>query len=130
MVKRSTVSHSHQGAHVPLEELTGREYAAAFIILGLLFALVTLRVVPVGTAPGAIVPDHVRAPWIFGGIQQLLFFLPPWVAGLAFPLATFLCFLTFPKWSRKSGIKSARWILLTLMGIWVLLTAYYALSGR
>ena len=129
MVKRSTVSHSRQGARVPLEELIGREYAAAFIVLGLLFALATWRVVPVGTAADAAARDYVRAPWIFGGIQQLLYFLPPWVAGLAFPLATFLCFLTLPKWSRKSGIKSAGWILLTLMGIWVLLTAYYALSG-
>ena len=130
MVKWPTASHSRPGERVPLEELIVREYAAAFVVLGLLLALATLRVVPVGTAAGGMAPEHVRAPWIFGGIQQLLFFLLPWVAGLFFPLATFLCFLTFPKWSKKSGERSARWILLVLMGIWALLTAYYVLNGR
>lgn len=35
--------------------------------------------------PGGVPAEHVKAPWIFVGIQQMLRYLPAFVAGILLP---------------------------------------------
>lgn len=128
MLKRPVMKEPSPEERVWLETLIEREYIAAFIVLGILMGLTVLKVVPVGTAVGAPASEQVKAPWVFGGIQQLLLFWPPWLAGLVLPLCSFLIFLTFPKWIKAIGERKARGIIYALMGFWGFLTFYYALS--
>ncbi len=76
------------------DELLFRELAAAVVVTCLLILLAALTTVPIGPAADltAIAPAEVRAPWIFLGVQVLLRYAPPVVAGIIAP-ALFVLFL-------------------------------------
>ena len=43
-----------------------------------------------------IPPEHVKAPWIFVGIQQMLRWWPPWLAGVLLPAAALVTLAVIP----------------------------------
>ncbi|MDO9065719.1 MAG: cytochrome b N-terminal domain-containing protein [Chloroflexota bacterium] len=76
------------------DDLLFRELVAAVVVTCLLVLLAAVATVPIGPAADltAISPVEVRAPWIFVGVQVLLRYAPPVVAGIIAP-ALFVLFL-------------------------------------
>ncbi|MBI5571822.1 MAG: hypothetical protein HY914_17905 [Desulfomonile tiedjei] len=68
--------------------LVHKEAFAALIALTAVCLISALSDAPLaGPAdPAGIPASHVKAPWIFVGIQQLLRFLPPLSAGIVVPM--------------------------------------------
>ncbi len=62
----------------------------------------------------------IKGPWFFLGIQELLRYLPPFLAGILFPSIPALAFILFYKWPKASSIVLGLWLLvysiLTIMG--------------
>ena len=79
-------------------DLLRKEGLAALIALaavGLLSALVDAPLD--GPAdPSGLAAEHVKAPWIFVGIQQMLRYFPPILAGIAIPLGVLLALALVP----------------------------------
>lgn len=46
--------------------------------------------------PSGLAAEHVKAPWIFVGIQQMLRYLPPVLAGIAIPAGVLLVLALVP----------------------------------
>ena len=80
--------------------------------------------VPTGSAPDAA-PEVVHGPWFFVGIQQLLHWLPPLLAGIALPLLALVLLWAVPFVGRVGGAR-ARTVLVVVMAMGLL--AYVALS--
>jgi hypothetical protein len=79
-------------------DLVKKEVLAAIIALAALALLSATFDAPVGgpsDASGAP-EEHVKAPWIFVGIQQLLRYLPGGIAGVALPLAALALMAAIP----------------------------------
>jgi hypothetical protein len=64
--------------------------ALAAVVLACLISAVFDAPLQGPADPQGIVVDDVKAPWIFVGIQQLLRFLPPLIAGIIIPLGALL----------------------------------------
>jgi len=63
----------------------------------LLIVLSILRPAPLGPSPDPLqTPAHVSAPWIFAGIQELLRYLSPLLAGVVIPLVLYLLLMFLP----------------------------------
>lgn len=110
---------------LPLEVLQVREYIAVFLWLAGLIAFALFWKVPLGMSPKGEFLAQVKAPWIFGGIQELLLFLPTDFAGIVFPLISLVFLLTLPWWGR---VLKLRWVNLSvflLLGIWIFLMGVY-----
>lgn len=79
-------------------DLLRKEGLAALIALatvGLLSALVDAPLE--GPAdPSGLAAEHVKAPWIFVGIQQMLRYFPPILAGIVIPLGVLLALALIP----------------------------------
>ncbi|MEJ2717283.1 MAG: hypothetical protein P8182_09115 [Deltaproteobacteria bacterium] len=67
-----------------------------------------------------IAAEDVKAPWIFVGIQQLLRFLPPMIAGIILPLGALLLISLTPYLPRSRPIQQK--------SVWVLFFSIVALS--
>jgi ubiquinol-cytochrome c reductase cytochrome b subunit len=70
-----------------------------------------------------IPPEHVKAPWIFVGIQQMLRYLPAVIAGVLAPLAALAFSAAIPLLHpRKPAVPivifSGVWIVLGLVTLW------------
>ncbi len=79
-------------------DLVRKEIAAAILALGALCLISAICDAPIaGPADLHGTPaQDIKAPWIFVGIQQLLRFMPPIVAGMLFPLAAFVLVAELP----------------------------------
>ncbi len=68
-------------------DLLRNEAAAALAIVAAVCAVSALFDAPIEgpVQPGGIPAEHVKAPWIFVGIQQMLRYLPAFVAGILLP---------------------------------------------
>lgn len=79
-------------------DLLRKEGLAALIALAAVGALSVLVDAPIqGPAdPAGLATEHVKAPWIFVGIQQLLRYLPPILAGIAIPVGVLLALAAVP----------------------------------
>lgn len=72
--------------------------------------------------PGGIPADNVKAPWVFVGIQYLLRFFPPCIAGVVLPITMLLLVASIP--FVPIGRK-ARWVLFfSLLGAAMILTVW------
>jgi len=78
--------------------LVQKEGLAALIALVAVCLLSTVFDAPMeGPADQAGIPaEDVKAPWIFVGIQQILRFLPPSIAGVLLPLVALLILSSVP----------------------------------
>jgi len=72
--------------------------------------------------PGGIPADNVKAPWVFVGIQYLLRFLPPFIAGVLLPIAALLFMAGIP--FLPIGRKARRILFFGLLGAAVILTVW------
>ncbi len=79
-----------------------------FVLLALLSALVPAGI---GTHPQAQLAV-VKGPWYFRGLQEMLSWLPVWLAGIGFPLAMIGLLSILPLWPQKES-----WILKALGGM-------------
>lgn len=111
-----------------IEELQLREYIATFMGSTGLLALGILAKVPVGVSPDGVFPAHIKAPWIFGGIQELLFYTPAEFAGILFPLVSIILLLSLPLWERRLKRIWVNVGIYSLLGFWVVLTTLYFLK--
>ncbi|NIR02157.1 MAG: cytochrome C, partial [Gemmatimonadales bacterium] len=66
--------------------LVGREVLAAMLCLALLFAFSLVFDAPLEEhADPALTPNPAKAPWYFSGLQELLTYFDPWLAGVVLP---------------------------------------------
>ncbi len=122
-MNRETSNQIRRIRSVP--DLLCKEGLAALIALAAVGLLSALLDAPIeGPAdPSGLAAEHVKAPWIFVGIQQMLRYLPPILAGIAVPLGVLLALALVPYADGKRtltrvvfiGIASAV-ILLTVWG--------------
>jgi quinol-cytochrome oxidoreductase complex cytochrome b subunit len=84
-------------------DLVRKEGLAALIALAAVGLLSVLADAPIeGPAdPSGLATEHVKAPWIFVGIQQMLRYLPPILAGIAIPAGALLALALVPYAYRK-----------------------------
>jgi quinol-cytochrome oxidoreductase complex cytochrome b subunit len=84
-------------------DLVRKEGLAALIALAAVGLLSVLTDAPIeGPAdPSGLATEHVKAPWIFVGIQQMLRYLPPILAGIAIPVGVLLALALLPYAYRK-----------------------------
>jgi hypothetical protein len=114
-----------------------REVIAALICLALFFALSIVADAPLeAPANPADTPNPARAPWYFVGLQELLVYFDPWMAGVAIPLIIVLGLCAIPyidPSTRGGGVYSraerplaffvftaglAGWFILIAIGSW------------
>ncbi|MBM4328212.1 MAG: hypothetical protein FJ118_13740 [Deltaproteobacteria bacterium] len=88
-------------------DLVRKEALAAMIALALLSLVSALADAPVqGPAdPSGIATEDVKAPWIFLGVQQMLRFFPPLLAGVALPLVGFFLIMFVPYIPARSSFQ-------------------------
>lgn len=79
-------------------DLLRNEAAAALAALAAVCLISALFNAPVEGPgePGGIAVEHVKAPWIFVGIQQMLRYLPAFVAGVLLPALTVVAVASMP----------------------------------
>lgn len=66
--------------------LVVREYIGAILILIVLVAWSLLQNAPLeGLADPTVTPNPSKAPWYFLGLQELLVYFDPWIAGVLLP---------------------------------------------
>lgn len=83
---------------VSRDELIALEASAAIVVTCALVMLAAVVTVPIGPAAdlNALTPQEVRAPWIFLGVQVLLRYAPPVVAGILVPATLLLALAILP----------------------------------
>lgn len=79
-------------------DLLRNEAASALAILAAICVVSALFDAPIEgpVQPGGIPAEHVKAPWIFVGIQQMLRYLPAFVAGILLPILALSAVATLP----------------------------------
>jgi quinol-cytochrome oxidoreductase complex cytochrome b subunit len=106
-------------------DLLRKEVLAALLSLTALCFLAILIDAPTGgpADPSGLPAEHVKAPWIFIGIQQILRHLPVVVAGVMLPLAAVLIIALLPfvaadRTKLNSGIFFGLVIIMLVLTIW------------
>ncbi len=79
-------------------DLLRKEGLAALITLAAAALLSSLVDAPIKAPADAagLAAEHVKAPWIFVGIQQMLRYFPPIIAGIIIPLVVLLALALVP----------------------------------
>lgn len=102
---------------------------AALVGLVALCILAAFIDAPIGgpADPAGLPAEHVKAPWIFVGIQQLLRYLPAIVAGVVFPLAALLIITLVPfSSSARRRLSAAVFIFLTIATLVLTIWGYFS----
>ena len=77
--------------------LVSREFLAALLVTVVLFAWSILMNAPLeGEANLNVTPNPSKAPWYFGGLQELLVYFDPWIAGVIIPTAIIIGLMAIP----------------------------------
>jgi len=114
-------------------ELVLRETIATLAALILLMLLAMLVAAPLEElADPSFSMNPSKAPWYFLGLQELLVYFPPWIAGVAIPLAVVLALMAIPYLDTPAAPAPQRvrfpnggrirLLFSTGMGLWLLLT--------
>lgn len=110
----------------PIKDLIEKEVIATLLFLSVGFALALLFAPGVGTSNLAPAVEHAGAPWIFGPIQILLLYLPPWLGALIYPVIIIAGLFGFPWLVERYGVKFGQSVIILLMSsIFVLLIAFF-----
>lgn len=99
---------------MPIRQLIEKEGIAALLFLAANLLLAITIQPGIGTGRKAPLVGTAAAPWIFGPVQILLYYFPPWLAALAFPLLVILVFSSLPWLSEYIGEKRSRTVFLML----------------
>jgi hypothetical protein len=85
-VNRENLATANKIKSVP--DLLRKEALAAVVVLILVLLMSAAWDAPLEgpVDPGGLPAEHVKAPWIFVGIQQMLRYLPAVVAGVLLPV--------------------------------------------
>ncbi len=70
--------------------------AMVLVLALLLFWSVNLRAPIEEAANPAVSPNPSKAPWYFLGLQEMLVYFDPWVAGVIFPTVILIGMMSFP----------------------------------
>ncbi|MFH1995057.1 MAG: cytochrome C, partial [Nitrospinota bacterium] len=77
--------------------LVYRELICMILVMSLLLLLSLLFRAPLeGMANPAVTPNPAKAPWYFVGLQEILHYFDPWIAGVIIPGATMLGLMCIP----------------------------------
>lgn len=77
--------------------LVFKELICMILVLSALLALSLLSNAPLeGMANPAVTPNPAKAPWYFVGLQEILHYFDPWIAGVMIPAATMLGLISIP----------------------------------
>ncbi|MGC8603741.1 MAG: hypothetical protein ACP5VS_08650 [Desulfomonilaceae bacterium] len=100
--------------------LVRKELLTLFLALSILILVSAVFDAPIGGPADldGLPTENVKAPWVFIGIQQLLRFFPPRVAGIFFPFLTILLISLLPFLSNHRKLSG-----LIFFGIFFLTTA-------
>jgi hypothetical protein len=87
-------------------DLVRKEAFAAVVAITAVFLISAVLDAPIGgpADPNGIPAEHVKAPWIFVGVQQMLRYLPTMVAGFLVPVAALLGLIAIPFASEKPNL--------------------------
>jgi quinol-cytochrome oxidoreductase complex cytochrome b subunit len=122
--------------HVPriksLPDLVRKEVLAALISLLTVCLLSAVLDAPLeGPArTGSVPAEQIKAPWIFLGIQQMLRFYPPFLAGVLVPALalTMIACLPYLAGRQQPRATAVRVLFFGVMSLSVLLTLWGYLS--
>lgn len=78
-------------------DLLWRELLMALTVISLLFGISLLFDAPLeGIADAAHTPNPAKAPWYFAGLQELLVYFDPWIAGVSIPGIILVALMAIP----------------------------------
>jgi hypothetical protein len=111
---------------------------------GIAFQILTIALVLIALAWDApleqladplVTPNPAKAPWYFLGLQELLHYFPPLVAGIIIPMLVVLALIVIPYFNvniqgepvwAASAARRFRWLLVIVAGLAVLLAFFQA----
>lgn len=74
-----------------------REYLAAILCIAVLIGWAIWMNAPLeGAADLTVTPNPSKAPWYFAGLQELLVYFDPWIAGVILPHVIVVGLMAFP----------------------------------
>jgi len=110
------------------DQLLFKEFITGLSIILIIFWIALLFPAPLANPGGEMTPSAsaVKAPWIFGAVQTLLFYLPPLWGGLFIPVGALFLSALFP-WESK--VKFGPAITFFLFGVLILTGFLLTLYG-
>ncbi len=110
-----------------------RETVAALVAVILLMVLAIFVAAPLeGVADPSFSMNPSKAPWYFLGLQELLVYFTPWIAGVAIPALVFIGLMAIPyidigRREKKDRVvfvyeRQIRWLFSAGLCLWTVLT--------
>jgi len=112
------------------------EFIALILCSVLLIVWSILLQAPIEEAANpSVSPNPSKAPWYFLGLQEMLVYFDPWLAGVVFPTAILLGFMCIPFLdTNKKGcgyytFKERKLAISTFMFLWLILWVFLIVTG-
>lgn len=113
---------------LPLKRLSEKEEIATLLFLVFCTALALKFTPGVGSSTLAPAVGHAVAPWIFGPIQILLLYLPPWLGAIIFPVILIAGLSGLPWLVARFGVRFGQSVFMMLLGSILLLLIVFFLK--